>query len=138
MKKVFSIIFAMIILVSGMNLTVASHICGGEVAAVKWSFFGKKATCGMEDTKSDCPVHKVMTSGCCQNRTAEFSVDENYFPTVFNFEKSIDNLLQIFVIPARISGLDVSENYLLNDFRKPRDKPLTSEVYREMICVFII
>lgn len=121
-----------------MNLTVASHICGGEVAAVKWSFFGEKATCGMEDANSDCPVHGVMPSGCCQNITAEFSVDENYFPTVSNFEIKFENLLQTFVVPARISELYVPKNSLLNDFRKSRDKPLTSEVCLEKICVFII
>lgn len=128
----------MIILVSGMNLTVASHICGGEVAAVKWSFFGEKATCGMEDAKSDCPVHGVMTSGCCKNRTAAFTVDENYYPTVSNFEKDKDNHLQIFLVPAGISELSVSEYTLLNDFRRPRDKPLTNDVRQEMNCVFII
>ena len=128
----------MIILVSGMNLTVASHVCGGEVAAVKWSFLGEKATCGMEDAKSNCPVHGVMTSGCCQNRTAAFTVDENYFPTVSDFEKDKDILLQTFLVPVGISELSVSKYSLLNDFRRPRDKPRTNDVRQEMICVFII
>jgi uncharacterized protein YxeA len=48
MKKIFSILFAVMVVLSGMHISISTHICGGEIAAVKLSVSAVKATCGME------------------------------------------------------------------------------------------
>ena len=48
MKKIVSAFLALLLLISGMHLSVASHYCGGMLAQVKWSFDKELATCGME------------------------------------------------------------------------------------------
>src|SRR5512138_2236142 len=83
MKKVLSIVFAGLILLTGMHLSIAAHLCGGEVASVKLSFSGQEATCEMEMPK-ECSVHNELTaSGCCKNKVSYYSVDKNYSPSSF-------------------------------------------------------
>jgi hypothetical protein len=55
MKKLLSRSVALIILLTGMNLTISSHFCGGVLAATKVSFTGKLASCGMESGQKTIP-----------------------------------------------------------------------------------
>ncbi len=106
MKKLFSILFASLILLSGLHLTVASHICSGELAAVKYSFTGEKASCGMEDDQSSTPVNGAINRVCCENNVASCSTDNNYFSSstiVKEITREISpvcDLLPEFIIPA--------------------------------------
>ncbi len=137
MKKLFSILFVFLILLSGMHLSIATHICGGEIAAVKWSFSGEKATCGMENTKT-YPVNHGITSNCCHNNIAVYSIDNNYNPTSFQIKESEKNVLLVYYIPVTISfSTSVSANSLHNNSIPP-NIALTSDVNLSDICVFRI
>jgi len=82
MRKLISILFALLVLISGMHLTVASHICCGELAAVKWSVTGEKATCGMEEGTAPCSKSGELDTNCCKNIVTACTADSNYFPVV--------------------------------------------------------
>jgi hypothetical protein len=138
MKKLFSISFAFLILLAGMHLSIASHICGGEVAAVKWSLTGKNATCGMESTKQSCPVQNGIHSNCCHNEIAYFSVDNNYNPTSFQIQEVSKSLIQVFDVPVSFSfNSSIAANSFLNNVIPP-DIALTSAVSLADICIFRI
>jgi hypothetical protein len=101
MRKLFSIIFALFILLTGMHFTVASHFCGGKVAATKVSLTGKMASCGMEsDLKTNTPLKTSLTSHCCDNDISVYSVDNNYMPSVFHFKEVAKPILHVFYIPG--------------------------------------
>jgi len=138
MKKVLSIVFAMLILVSGMHLSVATHFCGGEIAAVKWSVTGEKGTCGMEKPQTKCPIHDVFTSNCCQDEVSICTVDTNYSPSTFQFKKAAAHLLQVFSIPVSFSLNSFTPTSTLYTSISPRDKLQISAVNLEHICVFRI
>ncbi|MHB9141190.1 MAG: HYC_CC_PP family protein, partial [Paludibacter sp.] len=78
MKKLFSILFAALILLSGMHLTLATHLCGGEVSAVKLSFIHEKASCGMCEEQTATANTAVSTEGCCKDEMSFYAVDSNY------------------------------------------------------------
>jgi len=84
MKRVFSLLFSVLILLSGMHLTVASHLCGGELAAVKCSVTGEMASCGMQESQQPVPGNGTIESGCCKNSVAVCKSDGNY---LFSFQK---------------------------------------------------
>ena len=65
MKKLFSILFAAIVLVSGMHLSVATHFCGGEISQVKLSFTHENATCGMCGDKESALENGFKNEDCC-------------------------------------------------------------------------
>lgn len=138
MKKLLSISFAFLILLSGMHLSVATHICGGKVAAVKWSFSGEKATCGMESAKQTCPSHNGIASNCCHNKLSVYTTDNNYNPSTFQVKEVTKSLLQVFDVPVSISfNSSIAANSLRNNVIPP-DIALTSAVSLEEICIFRI
>jgi hypothetical protein len=138
MKKLFAISFAFLILLSGMHLSIATHICGGEVAAVKWSFSGEKATCGMEGAKQKCPSHNGIASNCCQNQIIVYSVDNNYNPSSLQIKEVTKNLLQVFDIPVSISLNSFIASSSIRNNVIPPNIVLTSAVSLADICIFRI
>jgi hypothetical protein len=85
MKKFTAILFAALILVSGMNPVFSAHLCGESVADVKWSFTGENASCGMPAGDNELSREVFISQDCCHNITAVYSVDDNYSPTSFDF-----------------------------------------------------
>lgn len=139
MKKAFSIVLAILILFSGLHISLATHICGGKIAALKWSVTGEKATCGMESTQNSRPTHDdAIGSNCCQNKIAVYTVDNNYNPSTFQIKKAVTNLLQIFFIPISLSLPSFNPSSSLYTNISPRDKLQISAVSLENICIFRI
>jgi hypothetical protein len=138
MKKLLSILFAVLIFLSGMHFSIATHVCGGEVAAVKWSFDGEKATCGMETPIQKCPTHKEIKSNCCQNIVSVYAVDNNYNPSSLQIKEVSKNLSQVFDLPLSITLYSfIAENSVSNRIIPP-DVVSTSAVSLADICVFRI
>jgi hypothetical protein len=139
MRKMFSIIVALIIILTGMHLRVATHLCWREVAAIKVSFSGKKASCGMEsDLKVKTSSKTGLTSHCCDNEMAVYSVDNNYMPSVFHFKEVAQPILHEFYIPG---GFSFHADFpLLKNLTNvsPPYHYLASNVCMAGICVFRI
>ena len=138
MRKFLSILLVLTILLSGLHLTVASHLCGGEIASVKWSVSGKKATCGMEDQKGTCPAQNELSSSCCQDRIASYLVDSNYYPSYFKNTKISESSTQFLLVPLGITGNRFNLITCTYIIRNPRDQLYISSVSLENICVFLI
>jgi len=138
MKIFFSISFALLILLSGMHTSIARHICGGEVAAVKLSFTGKTASCGMVESKSDCGDKNAITSNCCHNEVAVFAVDGNYCPSQDQIKHFTNNVTQVLGIPvSSLYHSSITSTFLFSNFNPPGEL-LTSAVSLDDICVFRI
>ncbi len=138
MKKVFSILFSGLILITGMHLSIAAHFCSGELASVKLSFKGQKAICGME-VASTCPVHKELTSSsCCKNKVSYYTVDNNYNPSSFQINEVIKKHVHIiasaFVNPQH--SLLLVPHIFTNI--SPPELAISNAVKLPDICVFRI
>lgn len=139
MKKLFSILFAVLILLSGMHLSLASHYCGGELAAVKWSLNDAKASCGMEKTSSACPTEKNITAeSCCKDEMSFYAVDSNYNPSTLQINHTANQLLQVFDIPKAIGIHFNHTNSTSNTNVQPPGNFIASAVSLPDICVFRI
>ena len=138
MKKLFSISFACLILLSGMHFSVATHICGGKVAAIKYSFTGEIASCGMESDKSGCPSENTIASNCCHNKIAIYTVDSNYSPSTFSIEEITQKVLHTSYIPVNYTFNSYFLTSSLYTDVGPPNRLLASEVSLSDICVFRI
>jgi len=138
MKKLFSILFAAMFLFSGMHLTLASHICGGELAAVKWSFSGEKASCGMETDNESCPLDDGFRAACCQDHIASYTVDNNYNASTIQINEPVNQLLQVFYIPESVGILTFNTGSSTNTNVRPPGKFNASAVNLSDICIFRI
>ena len=136
MKKVVSIILSLFLLVSGLHLTLATHICGGEVAAVKWSVAHENASCGMQPLSCDASKSTHLKSNCCQDEIRSFSVYSNYSPSSNQEIKSEKSFVQIFFMPTSF-GIDIVSpiRFLSTNFNPPQWISLT-DVCLAKICVY--
>jgi len=138
MKKILSILFASLVLISGVHLTVASHICCGELAAVKWSLTGEKATCGMEEGTAPCSKNGELDTNCCKNIISVCTADSNYFPVLHAAK-----VLPVETIPlfANAIFLPIANPFLDETYHSMVGPPIfesCNSVEQAIICVFII
>lgn len=139
MKKVFSIMFAILILASGMHFSIATHFCGGEVASKKISLSGSVASCGMEDTEQeDCSASDEYNSNCCKNTIATYAIDSNYENSSFKISGITKNLLKDLNFPVCVVFNSMQQNTTNNNGVSPPDFPLASAVSLDRICIFRI
>lgn len=135
MKKSLSILLAALILLSGMHLSVASHICGGRITETKISFSEQTAQCGMEDESMECPIEKSVASNCCKNAVDVYAVDGSYSRASFQFDV-LNQQIPIYYIPE---AKPVWAYYLLpasSYYDAPPERIAISEVLQPDICVF--
>jgi hypothetical protein len=138
MKRLFSILFASLILLSGLHLTVASHICCGELAAVKYSFTGKKASCGMEENSSTIPANGVINAKCCENRVATCMSDGNYFSSSQKVKALPAVNAPVFTSSAKICIPAAYTSRTPHSMVGPPVFNSFNTVDQSFICVFII
>lgn len=137
MKKLLSISFALLILLAGMHISIATHYCGDKISATKFSVSGELASCGMEGSIEKCsfPV-KLKGTSCCKNKLAAFVVDTNYNPTFSVFKAFSQNLLQIFILPAFLTNQSQTSLKLICTNVSPPGHFQVSDVSLPSICVF--
>ena len=139
MKKLFSILFAAVIILSGMHLSLATHVCGGELAAVKWSLSEEKASCGMEMPKQNNSAEKtIIPESCCKDEISDFAVDHTYNPSTMQLNEPTFHLLQVFLIPENAVSSAISTSYTRNTNVQPPGNYIASAVNLPDICVFLI
>jgi len=138
MKKILTTTFALLFLLSGMHLSLASHYCGGALAATRWSFNEAKATCGMEKPGESGLAGILIHEACCQDAFTQCTVDNQYNFQTFSPKSLISQQIRHFAVPA--SPLFKSQtpvNQLYACVLPPGDVQ-PSHVYQEDICVFLI
>lgn len=139
MKKFLTIPLALLILLSGMHFTIATHYCGGKIAATKVSLSGKEATCGMiSGHRSDNSGETQVSKQCCDNEFSVYKIDSDYSPSAFHCKEITQNILQEFQVPEGFSFH--STNALLTHPTNvsPPDYYLANAVSMADICVFRI
>ena len=127
------------IVLTGMHLSVATHLCAGELAAIKWSFADEKASCGMEKAKIAFTSEKTFEAeNCCKDLVSFYSVDTNYNSSSIHINKPVHQLLQVFFIPV-ITGQNFHNSALFHNTNvQPPGQYTASAVSLPDICVFLI
>jgi len=139
MKKFLTIPLALLILLSGMHFTIATHLCGGEIAETKVSLSGKEASCGMvSDEKSKPSSETSFNSDCCENEFSIYSTDNNYFPSEFHVKEITQNILHVFYIPENFSFHPNFPLFANLTNVSPPDNFMANAVSGVYICVFRI
>ena len=121
-----------------MHVSLATHICGGNLAAVKLSFTGEKATCGMENSTSNTSTQNAFTSDCCQNHVTSYLVDDNYNPTSFQFQDFSKNLDKVFATTSNTNLFSIISSRKIYTNVSPPGVLLANNVSLSDICVYRI
>jgi hypothetical protein len=138
MKKLLSILFAVLIIASSVHLTIAIHYCGNTFERYKVSISGEKASCAMERRVPDCTQHREIGHKCCTDKLATYLVTDNYSPATFHFIKITQNSF------ATLSGTPSSSGYNFLPLSKtqiahsPPGDYVPNLVNLSSICIFRI
>lgn len=101
MKKGFSIAIALLFILSGMHLSVASHYCMGSLASTRINFTGKTAGCGMETHCRHGEHHGTsFDAHCCADVVKVYAIEN-----VFSSSAVQQTVKCVRTAPALIPGL---------------------------------
>jgi hypothetical protein len=137
MKKALTILIAIFLLASGMQVSIDRHYCGGSLAGTRISVTGKLASCGMEQSESSCPGHPVIDKKCCEDQVSFYSISSNYYPEYFSLTHATS---ERDIFPLQIGNYISNNSFnhdLINWFFPPGDN-LKSGLTQPEICVFRI
>jgi hypothetical protein len=138
MRKVVSILLAFLVLTSAIHFTIAKHYCSGNLAAVKFSLTGQKATCGMEEEPTTCPLKNSVRAHCCSDHLTLVTADQDNISN-FSIQKISDNNNSlIFIFPIAEINRKISFINLLQDFSGLQNVFRTGERLFAFLCVFRI
>lgn len=137
MKKVLTIFIAIILLASGLQVTIDRHYCGGKLADIKISVTGKLASCGMDQSESSCPDYPVINKKCCEDRLSVYKICSNYYPEYFRLTHPIWDKNFSATPIISFTGHE-SYNTDLIKWVLPPGHELKSSITQSEICVFRI
>jgi hypothetical protein len=139
MKRFATILLAFVLLISGMHFSVATHFCGGKVAAVKISLSGIKAGCGMVSDASSAPSRKPQVSTrCCFDELTVYKVESHYAPSAFDSKIVTANKIHaVSLVQVGLPNNIFSVHAELADHRPPEPFAVNA-VNPAEICVFRI
>jgi len=139
MKKVISVSLSIFILTAVLHLSVATHYCGGTIAASKISFSGKIASCGMEDNNQELTPHEFrLVSHCCENVLSFYGINGTYFPTFSFVPESYPYHFQVFSMPAGMVSYSPEPIKSIYTSVNPPGASCCSSVDLSYICIFRI
>jgi hypothetical protein len=78
MKKIVAIPLLLVILLSGINVQIASHYCRGNFSGSKVSLDGQLASCGMEVQSRNISSEEMISSHCCSDVISSLVISTNY------------------------------------------------------------
>jgi hypothetical protein len=136
MKKVFAILVTVILLVSGMEISLDRHYCGDRLAAVKISFSGKMATCGMVQS---CPVssdHQGIHNRCCEDKLTFYNLSNKYYPEYFKLTEPATSFNFINTSLFNYTSGDQFKNQV--SWVLPPGESFVTRLTQPEICVFRI
>ena len=139
MKRLFSISLVFLMLTTMLHLSIATHYCGGHVAALKVSFTGKLASCGMECAEKDFPLPGThFITHCCEDVLTFYAIDSNYTPSFSFVSDFYQNDLQVFAIPVVLSVNSYTGLIPLYTNVSPPGALMSTSVDLSDICIFRI
>jgi len=136
-KKVFTIVILAIMLISGMQISIDRHYCGGKFAGSKISVTGQLASCGMGNHERRRSQQPSIDKRCCEDKISFYSISSNYFPGDFRLSYP-DKGKEVAQFPfLNILLRSTSETDLISWVLPPGDR-LKSAFTLSEICVFRI
>ncbi len=135
MKKVLTILFILVVLLSGMTVRYSAHYCQGIFIASRLSLTGVDASCGMNQEKSESKDNQ-FSNLMCVNEIASYTFSGNYIyspPIVDSGTHQLDIELPLVVTP-KIKLLSASSEFT----QLPPGSPGPLKAVTEILCVFRI
>lgn len=139
MKYIISILLSGSLLISGMGIRIATHYCGGSLAATRVSLTGVSASCGMEGCDLDhSTLESTFTNLCCENHLSSYFLNDFSSSSTYTVNQPIVEINQIFsLIPNPDAGFAALVNQEVNP-KPPPGALFSSHISSSSLCIFRI
>jgi len=129
----------LVLILSGVHVTVSTHFCGGRAVASEVSLSGVLASCGMEGNETSCPLEgQNLKSHCCEDFVSLYGIDNNYSPS-FSFQSvTLQTDIQPFATPVQYLKNQYSGLTQKNRSYTPPGVLQSTDVDISRICIFLI
>ena len=138
MKTIGAISLIVLLLFTGIRVSVATHYCCGHVAGTKVSLTGAQATCGMENEEAPVSHQEIISTHCCDNVMSSYSFSNNYFPTFYNYDNFDAKAVISFIVPSDVISFAEPVIIISNRDGSPPGNQFPDDVLLSSICVFRI
>ncbi len=139
MKRLISIAMVFLMLTAMLHLSIATHYCGGHLAALKVSLTGKLASCNMECAEKDSPLTGPrLIPHCCDDVVTFYAIDSNYTPSFSLVSDFYQHDLQVFAIPLALYVKSYTGLIPLYTNVSPPGALMSNSVDLSDICIFRI
>ncbi len=118
MKKLLHIPVICLFMLSGMQLTIATHYCREVLTHTSIAFAGHEPGCGME---KDMPSGNEtgISAVCCTNSVLAFQVDNTYMPSDIHLLAFVSHAVHLWELPFSHSFSHCSNLYSYADASPP-------------------
>lgn len=136
MRKTVSILLASLVLAISMQLGIAAHLCGGELAQAKVVYGFGEASCAMDcSIPTDDPNQqetRFQKLSCCQDFIFSIAVDEYQTVSQKLITENHKN------ISPKTNPVFIEDLFDFNSTYSSIPPPHTTEVFLPFIQVFLI
>ncbi len=126
MKKIFSFILSLLLLLSSTGITYAQHYCGDFVMMEKITFSEEALSCGMSMTEDDCGDESEITHDCCDNQYTTVSTDDNFSQA--SFDVVLNDVFVASFVSVFILGDTTVANQELPQYSEYNPPPLLKDI----------
>jgi hypothetical protein len=139
MKRIVAIQLLLVILISGINVQIASHYCRGNYSGSKISLDGKLASCGMEDQAIKHSSEVLISSHCCSDVISSLSISPNYiFSTCPDLTDPRHAIIHIpFIHNELLAGREICLSLASGNVRPPGTF-ISADIEQQVLCIFRI
>ncbi|MBW6500337.1 MAG: hypothetical protein K0B05_02990 [Bacteroidales bacterium] len=121
-----------------LQISVATHYCGGEAVATKVTLSGKTASCGMEDEGTE-PFHgTLLKAHCCDDVIASYAIDTNFTPSFSPVTILFQTNSQVFSNSCEPAIHSFTHTKAINTNVRPAGLLMSTSVDLSDICVYRI
>lgn len=133
MKKIISIVLALLLLGSTSGLTYAQHYCGSYKMLEEITIGQKYLSCGMALEDDGCEDDKKEEHSCCDNNYIAISTDDAFAKASFDIDFKVQFLatfVEVFVLQKHINTKQQETHF--KDYSPPpiiEDLPILYETF---------
>lgn len=109
MKRVISISFLAIYLLTTLNVSFSLHFCKGFLSDV--DLYSVESSCG--DDENSC---EMKTSSCCSSELVIIDIEDEHQTNVFDFDFNTNFILSFFYPEILIQEVSVPKSFCEKDF----------------------
>lgn len=137
MKRVASILLSLLILLSSIGYTVASHYCGGQMVKAKLMYVHNSIDCGMNGMLNSCAEQEetsgsILKKQCCENEFSRFQLENQLKTSELQAPINTEVVVMFVYTYLNLFLSNTTEGVIPSDYTPPpniKDIPVQNQVF---------